>query len=151
MAFATKISKKLTRSTTFSSDLLHQISPKLDTRCGNYKQNFIYCTYFHKTQSTTLHGNSLFQISSKSVKKYDRCMPLTKVWLALSQYPKNSYLLTTFCNDLHHQIVRKSETNGSASGTRSWWTDAVSSKHSFSLLHKECLKTTKVCSAVDCF
>ena len=31
------------------------------------------------------------------------------------------------------------------------FSDAVSTKNSFSLLHKECLKTTNVCSAASCF
>jgi hypothetical protein len=31
------------------------------------------------------------------------------------------------------------------------WTDAVSTKHSFSLLQKECLKTTNVCIVSSCF
>ena len=147
MGFPTMISM----NSTCCSNLLHDNSSKLDTRCGNCRQNFIYCTYFHKTHSLTLHGNSLFQISNKSVKKYGQFMPLTKVWLALSQHPKTSYLLTTFCNDLHHSIVKKIWQIAQQVELDHGWTDAVFTKHSFSLLYNECLKTTNVCSAASCF
>jgi hypothetical protein len=80
MAFATMISKKLTHAQQHSVQISYtKYHPNWTLGVETTGRTSFTAYIAIKPTQQQLHGNSLFQISSKSVNKYDQFMPLTKV------------------------------------------------------------------------